>query len=252
FLADMQHRPGLAATLHSRWQWVAASLLLIVAIFAAGYHWGLPWLARWIAPAVPDSVVRSLSETTLQALDQHRLKPSRLTATRQSELQAGFARLVAGDPALQTARLLFRSAPTEAPNAFALPDGTVVLFDELLPLARRDDEILAVLTHELGHVHHRHGIRQGIQSSLLAVGAAALLGEVSTWATMVSTLVLTSAYSREMEEESDDYAVARFRQLKLPLDALPAILVTLDAARRKADGDAPPEDSRGALFSSHP
>lgn len=65
-------------------------------------------------------------------------------------------------------------APQIGANAFALPDGTLVVTDELVELAGdNDDEVLAVLAHELGHIHERHGLRllrtQGLSGEPLAV-----------------------------------------------------------------------------------
>ena len=62
-------------------------------------------------------------------------------------------------------------------NAFALPGGIIVVFDELVELAGDDERVLGVLGHELGHVVHRHSMRQLFQ----ALGVGALAGLV--WAT---------------------------------------------------------------------
>ena len=42
----------------------------------------------------------------------------------------------------------------------ALPGGTVILTDQLVALAKNDDEIAGVLAHEIGHVKHRHSLKQ--------------------------------------------------------------------------------------------
>jgi Zn-dependent protease with chaperone function len=36
----------------------------------------------------------------------------------------------------------------------------------MVAFARSDDEILAVLAHEAGHVHHRHAMRLVLQQSV--------------------------------------------------------------------------------------
>ncbi len=53
----------------------------------------------------------------------------------------------------------FRASPIIGANAFALPGGIVIVTDQLMQLAEHDDEILAVLAHEIGHVKHRHVLR---------------------------------------------------------------------------------------------
>ena len=70
----------------------------------------------------------------------------------------------AGDYVLE-----FRKSPAVGPNAFALPGGTVVLLDELVAAAAHDDEIAAVLAHEIGHLHGRHTMRHVLQTSVAGV-----------------------------------------------------------------------------------
>ena len=45
-------------------------------------------------------------------------------------------------------------------NAFALPGGRVYVLAPLLAKSETPDELAGVLTHELGHVAHRDGLRR--------------------------------------------------------------------------------------------
>ena len=53
-------------------------------------------------------------------------------------------------------RLELRSGEALGANALALPSGIVIMTDDLVALAKSDDEIGAVMAHELGHVRGRH------------------------------------------------------------------------------------------------
>jgi Zn-dependent protease with chaperone function len=88
----------------------------------------------------------------------------------------------------------------------ALPSGTIVVTDGLLDLSGVDDEIVAVLAHEAGHVRHRHGLRLLWQSSFIGVGLTWLLGDVSMLAAGASSALLQAKYSRDLEREADAYA----------------------------------------------
>ena len=105
-------------------------------------------------------------------------------------------------------------------NAFALPGGTVVLFDGLVDLAQDDDQILGVLGHELGHVRARHSTRQLLQA--LGVGAVAglLWGDFSTVAANVPIVLGVMRYGRAFEDEADAFALAFMRANRLPPQAL--------------------------------
>ena len=49
-------------------------------------------------------------------------------------------------------QLEFRHGGYIDANAFALPSGIIVMTDELVELAKSDDELISVLAHEIGHV----------------------------------------------------------------------------------------------------
>lgn len=233
-LASLGYQESSTVRLQSRWSWTLVALLSVVLLLGAAYTWGLPWAARVSAPLIPVSALNQVSRYTLESLDKQLLQPSKLAPARRQALEAGFQQLAAADPELAPFRtglkLHFRRAPQIGPNAFALPDGQIVLFDELVEMPADDAEILAVLAHELGHVRQRHGLRQLIQSSVVAAFTAAYLGDVSSLAAGLSTLVLSSGYSRDMEQEADDYAASTLRRQGQSPAALASALAKLEKA----------------------
>jgi Zn-dependent protease with chaperone function len=54
------------------------------------------------------------------------------------------------------------SAPI--PNAFALPDNSVVVTDELIALAEHPDELTGVIAHEIAHIERNHVLKNIIRS----------------------------------------------------------------------------------------
>jgi len=102
-------------------------------------------------------------------------------------------------------------------NAFALPSGEIVITDRLLSLAKSQDEIDAILLHEIGHVLHRHSMRQVIQSSALTVALILVTGDVSAieeWTIALPGFLLESNYSRDFESEADVYAFERMLKMR--------------------------------------
>ena len=111
--------------------------------------------------------------------------------------------------------------------------------DPLAKLARNDDQISAVLAHEIGHVRHRHGLRISLQAAGLAALAAALFGDATSITSLATTLpaaLLQSGYSREFETEADDYAFQRLREVGLSPKAFADIMLLLEKSRQKATG----------------
>lgn len=228
-LERLGHREGAIA----RWQrsapLAAVSALLVAALLAGGYVWGLPWAAARAAQHVPADVDRLLSQQTLSALEDGMLSDSRLPAARQEQLREGFARLRVPEATRARIDVRFRAGAV-GPNAFALPDGTVVLLDELVALAGDDREIYAVLAHEVGHVHHRHGVRLLLQGSVVGLLAAWWLGDLSGLLAGAPAALLQARYSRGFEAEADRYAATLLRANGIAPAQLAAMLEKLAGA----------------------
>ncbi len=198
------------AGLQKRWSWTLMALVLSVFLVFAAYRWGLPVLSEQVAKHLPASVASSISERTLAVLDQRFLHASSLSAERRQQVLTHVEDSLRRSGRQLAYRIEFRSSSL-GPNAFALPNGQVVILDALVELAENDQEITAVVAHELGHVAYSHGLRQLIQSSIVSFVVGTYLGDVSSLISGLTALALESNYSRDFEREADDYAVKLLR-----------------------------------------
>lgn len=175
---------------------------------------GVPWLATEIAERMPPPVERHLSAQVIVLLERLHFEPTQVPAARCQRLERGFHALVAGEPRSEQMRLRIVSAPGIGPNAFALPDGSIFMTDELVELAESDEELLAVLAHEAGHHVHRHGMRQTLESSSVFVLAGMLFGDMSgsSLAVSIPAVLLSNGFSRGHEREADAYAFGLLRR----------------------------------------
>jgi Zn-dependent protease with chaperone function len=237
-LGALGHAEGTVARWQNSWRMVVAGALLLAMVLLGSYRWGLPWVAQRTAELMPPAVAVRLSDQVIESLDGRLLAESSVEPARRQTLEARFRTMVRADPDLATSQLLWRSAPKVGPNAFALPDGRIVLLDQLVALAGSDDEVLAVLAHELGHVRHRHGVRQLIQSSVVAAVAASYLGDVSMLLSGLGTLLLESKYSRDFEREADDYGAALLQRTGMSAQSLADMLVRLQSVQQGKQGSA--------------
>lgn len=240
-------RTGVAQRLQRRWLLIVGALLCLALVIWSFTRWGAPLVAGQLARLAPQSWERSVSQEALGELErQGIIKPSRLPAARQSELQLRFAYLSAkAPPALRpdaayapTIDLQFRSGM--GPNAFALPGGVVVMTDDMVELARKnglgDEALMGVLAHEAGHVYFRHGTRRVIELGILNVGSALVLGDASGLAATGGTLLAALAYSRNHEREADCFAIAMMQATSQPLQPMAALLRAADKAHAEGKG----------------
>ncbi len=204
---------GWVNELEIRWAPALVAAAVVVALLWGGIVFGVPALARVAASRMHPGVERQMGAQALATLDRLALEPSALPETRRTALAARFTTLsqLAGGEYV----LAFRKSPAVGPNAFALPGGTVVLLDELVATARHDDEIAAVLAHEIGHLHGRHTLRHVLQTSVAGIVVAAVVGDVlsvSSYAAALPAFLLEARYSRGFELEADAFGLGLLDQ----------------------------------------
>ena len=241
------------------WRGSVLALLVLLALVGAGYQWGVPWAARGLLVLLPQSADRALGDAVWQSMDGQVLTASALPPARQAHLRAAFAAAVArAYPGPQRPRyeLRFHASPRSSrlgANAVALPGGTIVDTDALVELlGERDDVLIGVLGHELGHVQHRHGMRMVVQVTLIGTATSLAWGDFSSVLATAPALLGQMAYSRDFEREADAEAITLLRANGIS----PAVMIELFerlAAARSANGKAAPEaDEPGIAFASHP
>ncbi|MEN9867882.1 MAG: hypothetical protein RL748_3472, partial [Pseudomonadota bacterium] len=234
------------------WPLSLAALILLLALLISGYQWGLPAAADKLAQNLPPTLEIAIGEQTMKLMDQDGLTASTLPAEHQARLRRLFAQLNQPNNEKTHYRLEFRNGELIGPNAFALPNGVIIMTDQLVRLAGNDQAILGVLGHELGHVQRRHFLRNLFQTVGVGVVFNLMLGDISSVLAVAPTILLDSKYSRDFEREADDYAIAMMQNNKLSLLPMVALFEALDAGRTKAADDSRPdgkvadEDEAGA------
>ncbi|MEZ6016554.1 MAG: M48 family metalloprotease [Planctomycetota bacterium] len=151
----------------------------------------------------------------------------------------------------------FAALETDEVNAFACPGGTILVTRGLLSKASSEDEVAAILAHEIAHVTLKHGLA-AIQNANLAQ-AFTFLGDGVAQATMkdedrakltelfdgsiddiVQTLI-TSGYSREAEAAADALGRKFLAGTGYDPEALRRVLTKME----DVGGD-------GGMFATHP
>lgn len=195
--------------------WVA---LCVIALLVWLDRQGVGMAAERLVAAMPRTVDVALGQRVFASLDQRMLAPSQaVSEARQQALhqrwQVAAAKMAPDLPC----RLYFRTlkGSPNSLNAFALPDGSVVVFDALAR-ALDDDELLAVLGHELGHVVHRHGLKGLARGVGLAVLGQLVLGDFSSWTASLASGLETLSYSRDVEREADAFIPSFLAAAGLP------------------------------------
>lgn len=232
--------------LENSYRYAFASVICVALFVWWGVAYGLPSAARQVAFLLPVSVNQEVSKHTLSTLDNYIFEPSTLSVERREELTDAFNKLIASRDDGFDYKLYFRDGGAVGPNAFALPDGSVIFTDQIIKLAGNDEELIAVMSHEIGHVNMRHGLRRALQSSALPLIIIVVTGDMSTASSILAalpTILVESQYSQAFELEADAFAKDLLIQHQHDPMSLGNLLERLSKEHKEGTND---------WFSSHP
>ena len=173
-------------------------------------------LLIWLGSVATSAMVRSLAARVPPEWEQ-KFGNQKIELMRKAQILVDDSNLVAqlaelSGPLLKvvpagTSPVNFYIAKDDAPNAFALPGGQVVVNTGLLRLVDTPEELLGVLAHELAHVSEKHIARTAISSAgpfvifgVFLHGRGGLLNLLGAGA----GLMIMKGFSQEFETEADD------------------------------------------------
>lgn len=190
-------------------------LAFVAAVFLfAGliYRFAVPALVEVAVLVTPPAVTQWMASGTLLSLDKAVFSESALPEERQTEIRNAFNQVAAlSSRGVAGYNLNFRQGGAIGPNAFALPDGTLVITDELIELADGDmDMIIGVLAHEIGHVEQEHSLRQLYRAAGVAGLIMLIAGDVGAAGEDILTsgaALMSLSHSRDAENEADRISV---------------------------------------------
>jgi len=242
------------AILESKLHVALACLVILIGLAIVTYTHGIPIAAKHVANQLPDSLVKKVEDFAIGELGTLYFDDSQLPEKRQNQLRDYFQQYD-----VHQRQILFKKSDILGANAFALPYSTIIFTDEMVELAKHDEELLAIYFHETGHIKHKHGTRSVLQASALVVLFAFFAGDSSGIAESIYAIpafLMHNAYSRHFELEADDYAYDTMLQQKIPLHRFADIMQRLEASHHDdSDVDAEVEEKLDAIesyISTHP
>jgi predicted Zn-dependent protease len=202
-----------------RTRFALAGGALALAVGAAMYFWGIPWLAARAAVRVPLQWEERLGRSLVE-----QLVPDQLVChdpERQAAVERIVERLIAATPA---ARYRFRVTLVDDSmvNAFAAPGGYIVVHRGLLEHTRTPEELAGVLAHELQHVLQRHGTGAVFREIPLRLVVAAATGDAGVTGHLLGAAATlgTLRYRRRDEAAADRAGMDMLRAARIAPDGM--------------------------------
>ena len=206
-------------------------------------------LAAAQALTISDAQIAQLCSEYMVQMDRENT-----IAPASSEYTQRLNRIMARFHNVSNLNLNYKVYQSSTINAFASGDGSVRVYSGLMD-AMSDDELFAVIGHELGHLINKD-VRDAYRHAYLVVAARYGIAAINNTAGALSTGFLGdlgqelagAAYSRRQETEADEAAFQFCIQNNVnPFAMYDALNVLIDIG-----GDTGQQGTLTEMFSSHP
>lgn len=148
-------------------------------------------------------------------------------------------------------KLNFKVYLSKEVNANATADGSIRVYSGLMDMMN-DQELLAVIGHEIGHVKHAHTMGAMRTAYMASAGRKAVAASGGAGARLADSdlgelgeKLLNSQFSQSQETESDDYGLAFMKKHKYNVKAM-------EGAFRKIASLGGKQAGMDQMLSSHP
>lgn len=198
------------------------SLLVILAVLLlTSVLWyreqGLATLTDMLVRQIPESADKTLGDLG----QRHLFAKGQLAESQRSdefleEVRKELSQFDFPMPLAQV-NLQFAAMRGHAANALALPNKTIIITDGMLdklPFSnhltreQRIQALAGIVAHEMAHLHYRHSTRGLVGFTLNSLFTSFLMGDISDHLALAGLALMQTGYSRELEQQADDYALA--------------------------------------------
>ncbi len=148
------------------------------------------------------------------------------------------------------ADLTYRVAVVDADmvNAFAFPGGYIIVTSGMIEQADAPEEIAAVLSHEIVHVLHRHGMRKLVRQAGLGILVSIVFGDISALSELIqlSSQLESLSFDRDLERDADQGGVKILQAAGISPQYMVSFFEKLHKVEDAVSGNIP------EIFRTHP
>lgn len=172
--------------------------VIILGIIALVYYFALPKIAEKAVVLIPESYDNTMGESFYNEYVNY----SSIDSAKTNALNQ-FARQLKLN---NTKELKFTVVNSEVINAFALPDGNIVVFTGIIDLMQNYGELASLICHETIHVNERHSMKMLCRNLAGYLFLSVVISDVNSILTIIGDnlhSLQSLTYSRQFEKEAD-------------------------------------------------
>ena len=212
--------------------------LALLAAIVLGYIYVLPVVSEKAVDFLPQTIDNEIGTLYVESVS-----PTWSVDTAKTRSLEEFAKELNLKNRKQLRFVVVRS---EVVNAYAIPNGQIVVHTAILDRMTHPEELAALLGHEAAHINHRHSLKMLSRSLAGYMITSLLLGDLSGVAAVIADnadMIQSLSYSRKFEQEADEEGLKILIENQLD----PQGMVYLFEMLEKESGRAIP-----VILSSHP
>lgn len=170
----------------------------ILGVITVTYLYAIPWVGEKSANLIPESFDDYVSASFTKDFIEYEI-----IDTIKSNIVQEFA------DSLQlsnTKPLHFYVIESDMVNAFALPDGTIIIFSGIIDKMEDYSELAGLIAHETAHINNRHSIKMLCRNLSGYIFISAVLSDVNGIMAIIGDNIHNLqylSYSRKFENEAD-------------------------------------------------
>ena len=195
----------------------------ILAIIVLGYLFAVPYIAEKSVVIIPETFDEKIGDTFMNEF---------ITNCEEDTAKTLLLNLFARKITLNNHRELhFRVINSPTVNAFALPNGEIVIYTGILEKMNNYTELAGLIGHEASHVNNRHSMKMLCRNMAGYIFISALLSDVNGIVTVIAENahnLNTLSYSRTFETEADEQAVYLMIQNKIDPQGIVSLFEMLE------------------------
>ncbi len=187
--------------LHKSLSFYISATLALVALAVLGYIYLVPYVAEKSVSLIPEEFDQYISQDFITDY----IYKNDIDEQRSEKLNE----FAAGIDFENTKPLNFIVVQSSQVNAFALPDGSIVVFTGLLDRMENFDELAGLLAHEAVHVNERHGLKMLMRNLAGYIFISLIFSDVNGIMAIITENahnLQSLSYSRRFEREADEKA----------------------------------------------
>lgn len=173
--------------------------LCILFSIMLGYIYFIPWLGEKAVHIIPEEYDIQLGNTVYnQTIAKEKV------VNDKTKILNNFSKNLNLN---NTKKLNFTVVESDIVNAFALPDGNIVIYTGIIDKMDNYQELVALIGHESAHINHRHSMKLMCRDLSGYFFISTILGDVNGIMAVLgehANSLQSLSFSREFEKQSDE------------------------------------------------